>query len=155
MRYRAIGLFTILAAAANPAQANLPRAEVHAIDAGGIGRALGTIDIVPAAAGVKLVANLTRLPPGEHGLQVHEHGECGPGPDAQGTPAAGMAAGAVWQAADTAGAEQPFIFATADGSAIGAAILPGVADAEALRGRSLVVLANRRDGARIACGVIR
>ena len=40
MRVPAIGLFMILAAAADPAQANLPRAEVHAIDADGVGRGL-------------------------------------------------------------------------------------------------------------------
>jgi Cu-Zn family superoxide dismutase len=136
------------------AQAAEVRAQISLITPEGIGQPIGAVRITDAAAGAKLVTELRRLPPGEHGFQLHTNGDCGPGPDGQGAQAAGMAAGEPWHPAGAPSGEAPFIFAGADGSAVGALIIPGIDDVTALAGRSLVILANRRDGARIACGVI-
>ncbi len=44
------------------------------------GAAVGTVDIVPAAAGVTLKLNLKGLAPGEHALHFHQNAKC-EGPD--------------------------------------------------------------------------
>ncbi|HEX6959037.1 MAG TPA: superoxide dismutase [Cu-Zn] SodC [Ferrovibrio sp.] len=77
--------------AAKPMQKTI---EVNAIDANGIGAAIGTITAQDTRQGLMLTPNLKSLaPPGPHGLHVHDKGNCGAGPGPNGQMAAGMAAG--------------------------------------------------------------
>ena len=126
---------------AAPASAAELRAPVHLVTSGGVGAEIGTAQIVDVDSGAKLLLMLRGLPPGEHGLQFMEAGTCDP---SSGTP---------WRPAGAGSDDAPFIFVGADGAATGALILPGASAGE-LRGRALVLLEHRRDGAAIACGVI-
>ena len=45
------------------------------------GRASGTVTFIPQEQGVRVVANLSGLPPGPHGFHIHEKGDCS-APDA-------------------------------------------------------------------------
>jgi Cu-Zn family superoxide dismutase len=163
------------AALVGTAQAQELEATMHAITAQGIGDTIGTVAITPTAAGAEFVTELRGLPSGEHGFHIHEKGDCGPGPNAQGQTAAGMAAGGHW---DPAGAKAhqgpkgqghmgdlPTLVVQADGTAKGAAVAPRIKDVSQLRGKALMIHAggdNYSDqpqplgggGGRIACGVI-
>ena len=74
------------------AQGQELRAEMYLITPEAMNKPIGLVLITSTGAGVKLVADLQDLPPGQHGFHVHENGDCGPGPDGDGTIAAGMAA---------------------------------------------------------------
>ena len=65
---------------------------MNQIDEKGVGKALGTIEFDDGKEGLVIKTKLTGLPPGEHGLHVHEGGDCGP-KEKDGKMTAGMAAG--------------------------------------------------------------
>lgn len=138
----------------------------------GAGRTVGTALLAPASGGVQVVVSVNGLPPGVHGVHVHERGRC-EGPDF--TTAGGHFNPASRQhglenpAGPHAG-DLPNLTVDADGRgaltglARGAAIT-GTAASSLLRpgGTALVVHAAADDqatdpsgnsGARIACGVI-
>ena len=141
MRGRMSVLAVCVGILAAPALAAELRTPVRLVTSGVVGAEVGTAQIVDAESGAKLILMLRGLPPGEHGLQIMEAGSCDP---ASGTP---------WRPAGAGSDDAPFIFVGADGAATGALILPGAAATD-LRGRALVLLEHRRDGAAIACGVI-
>jgi Cu-Zn family superoxide dismutase len=157
------------------AQAQELRVTMNAITAEGIGEPLGTVLITQTPAGAEFVTELRGLPPGEHGFHLHEKADCGPAPNAEGTMAAGMAAGSHWDPQATKAhhgpegqghlGDLPLLVVQADGSAKGAAMAPRITDLSQLAGKSLMIHAggdNYSDqpkplgggGARIACGVI-
>lgn len=157
------------------AQAQELRVPMSRISAQGIGEPVGAVLITPAASGVTFVAELRGLPPGEHGLHVHGSGDCGPGTNASGETAAGVAAGGHWDPAGTGAhrgpegdghmGDLPHLFVQADGTAKGALLAPRIDDISELQGKALMIHAggdNYADepqplgggGARIACGVI-
>ena len=67
-------------------------ATMNFIDATGVGKVAGTIKLRETAEGLELETRLNGLPPGEHGLHLHENPSCAPGED-DGKRAAGIAAG--------------------------------------------------------------
>lgn len=157
------------------AQAQELKATMHEITAEGVGKAIGTVVITQTDAGARLVTELRGLPSGEHGFHIHEKGDCGPGPNAQGQMAAGMAAGSHWDPAGKKAhlgpegeghlGDLPALPVQADGTATSTVTAPRIADIAQLRGKALMIHAggdNYRDqpqplgggGGRIACGVI-
>lgn len=151
------------------------RVPMNKISAEGIGEPIGTVLITQTDGGAKFVAELRGLPGGERGFHIHENGDCGPGPNAQGQMAAGMAAGSHWDPEGTSThrgpegqghmGDLPVIFVQADGTAKGAVLAPRIRDIGELSGKALMIHAggdNYSDqpeplgggGGRIACGVI-
>ena len=158
------------------AQGQELRAEMYLITPEAMNKPIGLVLITSTGAGVKLVADLQGLPPGQHGFHVHENDDCGSGPDDDGTIAAGMAAGGHYDPERTAAhlgpeghghlGDLPFLTVQADGKGVGEAIAPRIKNAAQLKGKALIIHAsgdNYSDqpqplgggGARIACGIIQ
>jgi Cu-Zn family superoxide dismutase len=77
---------------ATGAQAATATVTVNKIDENGVGTAIGMLKFEDTSAGLKITADLLRLPAGNHGFHVHANGNCGPGEE-NGNKAAGLAAG--------------------------------------------------------------
>jgi Cu-Zn family superoxide dismutase len=149
---------------------------VNAIDASGVGAAIGTITFRDTPQGLMAEPKLTGLPAGPHGFHIHQNPDCGPGPGANNQPAAGMAAGGHYDPQDTkahhgphdkAGhlGDLPVLVVDKDGAANLPVLAPRLKVSN-LDGRSVMVHAggdNYADqpaplgggGGRIACGVIK
>ena len=129
---------------------------MNSIDANGIGKKVGTLDLSDTKTGLRVTPRLTDLPPGDH-------------------PAAGMPAGGHYDPADTGKhlgpqgdghkGDMPVLTVEASGKATKAATVPHLTLADA-KGRSIVIHAGGDDysdqpapsgggGARIACGVVK
>jgi Cu-Zn family superoxide dismutase len=156
------------------ADAATAMATINSISTTGIGKALGTVTFTDSAEVLLITPKLSGLPPGPHGLHVHEKGDCGPGMN-EGKPAAGFAAGGHYDPAhtkkhlgplSTAGhhGDLPVLVVDSKGDATEAVTAPHLTVAE-IRGRSIMIHAggdNYSDtpkplgggGARIACGLI-
>jgi Cu/Zn superoxide dismutase len=91
----------ILVAAASAAHAASETIIMNSIDANGVGKKFGTLDLSDTKEGLRVVPRLTDLPPGDHGFHVHVNPDCGPGGGPNGQPAAGMAAGGHYDPANT------------------------------------------------------
>ena len=149
------------------------RVPVSKITAEGVGQQIGTLLLMDSRSGLRIEAALGNLPPGVHGLHIHEKGDCGPGMK-DGKMQAGMAAGSHYDPAATgrhAGpmgdghkGDLPVLEVDQDGNATGmvSALHLSVAD---VRGRAIVIHGgsdNYSDqpkplgggGERIACGVV-
>jgi Cu/Zn superoxide dismutase len=74
---------------------------MNAIDAGGIGKEIGTLELSDTEAGLRVTPRLAGLPPDDHGFHVHVNPNCGPGNGPNGQPAAGMTAGGHYDPANT------------------------------------------------------
>jgi superoxide dismutase, Cu-Zn family len=152
-----------------------PGATMNKVNAEGIGEAIGTVTATMSPAGAVFNLNLKDLPPGAHGLHIHENGACGPG-IVNGNSAPAGAAGGHWDSGHTGKHEGPMgsghsgdlpaLDVAADGTAVRTLTAPHLKDLEAVRGHALVIHAggdNYSDqpaplgggGARIACGVIK
>lgn len=104
MPLRLIGMAAgmAIAAAIAPASAAEVTVEMHRVSAEGIGDPIGTVVFRDSAEGGSVViATMTGLQPGPHGLHLHENGSCEPGEDDQGEMAAAMAAGGHWDPEQT------------------------------------------------------
>src|SRR3954464_12255619 len=158
------------------AQGQEVRADMYLITPGAVDQPVGQVLITSSGAGTKFVADLHGLLPGQHRLHVHEDGRGGPGPDATGALAPGMAAGGDSDPERTGAhrgpegnghlGDLPVLTVQPDGRGVGEAFAPRIKDASRLKGRALVVHAggdNYSDtpapdgggGARIACGIIQ
>lgn len=168
--------FAILSASAVlAAEKSIP---IHAISANGTGMGLGTILAKDTPQGLLLTPDLKQIgqPAGPRGFHLHEKGDCGVGPGADGRPAPGMAAGGHFDpnktgkhhgphARDGHKGDLPPLVVNADGTAT----LPVIAPQLKLRdltGKALMIHAggdNYSDtpaplgggAGRIACGVIK
>jgi Cu-Zn family superoxide dismutase len=165
-----------LLAASGAASAATKTATMNAIDANGIGAAIGTITFRDTPQGLMVEPKLTGLPAGAHGFHVHENANCGPGPGANNQPAAGMAAGGHYDpkatkkhrgplAKDGHLGDLPVLVVDKDGRADLPVLAPHLKTSN-LAGRSVMVHAggdNYDDtpaplgggGGRIACGVVK
>jgi superoxide dismutase, Cu-Zn family len=163
----------LLAATARAAVATA-EATVNSISAAGLGARLGTVTFTDTTGGLLITPKLSGLPPGGHGLHIHEKGDCGPGMN-QGKSAAGFAAGGHYDPGhtkkhlgpfSTAGhrGDLPVLVVDSRGDATEAVTAPHLT-VQQIRGRSIMIHAggdNYSDtpaplgggGARIACGVI-
>jgi len=172
----AIATGCLLLAATSVATAKAPKpvkVSMNLIDTTGVGKSIGTITIAQTAKGLQLVPALKGLPPGEHGLHVHENGSCAPA-DKDGQPTAGQAAGGHYDPDGTKAhkgpgggghkGDLPKLVVGAKGTANSKIEVPGLKLAD-VAGRALVIHEggdNYSDtpkplgggGTRIACGVI-
>ena len=148
---------------------------VNAIDAGGIGKEIGTLGFLRHRNWFAGDATPGKLPPGDHGFHVHVNPNCGPGNGPSGQPAAGMAAGGHYDPANTGkhlgplGAghkgDLPALTVDADGRATKDVVAPHLKVSD-LKSHSIMIH-GRSDttsdqpaplgggGARIACGVTK
>lgn len=165
----------VLTLAAGPALAAKATITMHAIDASGIGAAIGTIEARDTRQGLELTPKLAGLPVGPHGIHVHQNGNCGTA-EQDGKTVPGLAAGGhfdphasgkhlgPWNEAGHRG-DLPALSVNGDGGATEMLLAPHLKVAD-LKGRAIVIHAgadNYADdpkplgggGARIACGVVK
>lgn len=170
----ALAVFTLAAPAAMAAEKSIP---IHAISANGVGMALGTIMAKDTPQGLLLTPDLKQVgQPGPHGFHLHERGDCGVGPGADGRPAPGMAAGGHFDPHKTGRhhgphargghkGDLPPLVVNPDGTATLPVLAPQLKVAD-LSGKALMIHAggdNYSDdpaplgggGGRIACGVVK
>jgi Cu-Zn family superoxide dismutase len=160
---------------ATRAHAADPTAAINKVSADGIGEAIGSATVSMSPGGAVFQVDVKGLPPGAHGMHVHDGGACGPGP-VNGTVVAAGAAVGHWDSGHTGKHEGPMgaghsgdlpvLDVAADGSAKVSLTAPHIKDLDAVRGHALVIHAggdNYSDqpaplgggGARIACGVLK
>jgi Cu-Zn family superoxide dismutase len=172
----AIGVPALLAGLAWAEAALAERAVVtmHEITPEGTGKQLGTITLTDTDAGLQLAFQLKGLPPGEHGIHVHEKGSCDAA-SKDGEMQAGLGAGAHYDPAHSGHHLGPngqghlgdLELISVDASGIDTEITTAkrlhLSD---IRGRAIIIHAggdNYADqpkplgggGARIACGIIK
>ena len=156
-----------------PAMAEELTVTIHAIDAKGVGAAIGSVRLVDTPKGLSVRPKLKNLTPGQHGFHVHEHPNCGP-KDKDGKPVAGLAAGGHYDPhasgrhagpqADGHLGDLAALEVAADGSAAKEVLAPRLKVAD-IKGRALMIHEggdNYADvpkplgggGGRIACGLI-
>jgi superoxide dismutase, Cu-Zn family len=130
-------------------------------------QASGTVQLTQEPGGVRLVADLSGLTPGEHGFHVHEVGDCS-APDASSAGDHFNPTGATHGAPGTGThhlGDLGNVTADASGNARLDRVFPGLTleGDQSIVGRALVVHASEDDlasqpsgesGARVACGVI-
>lgn len=148
--------------------------EMHAVDAKGAGKPVGTVTASETKYGVVFAPELQGLAPGMHGFHLHQNPSCEP-KEQDGKPVPALAAGGHYDPDNTGkhGApwgdghrgDLPPLYVDASGKANQPVLAPRVKMSD-LKGRSLMVHAggdNHADhpaplgggGARVACGVIR
>ena len=148
---------------------------MNMIDANGVGKSIGTLDLTDTNEGLRIMPHLDGLPPGDHGFHVHVNPNCGPGNGPNGQPAAGIAAGGHYDPANTGKhlgpngeghkGDLPVLTVDASGKATKAVVAPHLTVAD-VKGHSIMIHAggdNYSDqpmplgggGARIACGVAK
>jgi superoxide dismutase, Cu-Zn family len=163
----------IFVSAASIAYAASTTVNINAIDANGVGKKIGTIELFDTNKGLRITPQLTELPPGDHGFHIHVNPNCGPGSGPNGQPAAAMAAGGHYDPANTGKhlgpqgeghkGDMPVLTVDASGKATKAVTAPHLTVSD-VKGRSIMIHAggdNYSDqpaplgggGARIACGV--
>ena len=146
---------------------------LHAVDARGVGKSIGTVHAADSKDGLLLTPNLAGLTPGQHGFHVHDKPDCGPALK-DGKMAAAMAAAGHLDPDQTGKHEGPAghghrgdlpaLVVNAAGLATQSVTAPHLKVAD-LHGHALMLHAggdNYSDqpkplgggGARVACGVI-
>lgn len=163
----------LLAATAIPAQAERITIPMNAVDAQGVGAALGTVVAEDSRRGVVFTPDLSGLQPGIHGFHVHTNPSCAP-KDQDGKAVPALSAGGHYDPSGSGRHEGPWgdghlgdlpaLFVTADGRSTHPVLAPRLRVSD-LAGRSLMIHAggdNHADhpeklgggGARIGCGVV-
>jgi len=148
---------------------------INMIDANGVGKNIGTLELSDTNGGLRITPQLADLPPGDHGFHVHVNPNCGPGNGPNGQPAAGIAAGGHYDPANTGKhlgplgdghkGDVPVLSVDASGKATKAVVAPHLTVAE-VKGHAIMIHAggdNYSDqpaalgggGGRIACGVAK
>jgi Cu-Zn family superoxide dismutase len=166
-----LAMGSLIPAAALAEEVTIP---IHAIDAGGVGEALGTVQAEDGPDGLRLTPSISGLEPGQHGFHLHEKPNCGPA-ERDGQMTAGLAAGGHFDPAKTKKhlgpsgeghlGDLPLIEVGADGAAAETALVAPRLKVADLRGHALVIHAkgdNYSDkpeplggaGGRVACGVV-
>jgi Cu-Zn family superoxide dismutase len=161
-----------LGAVAPVAQAEM-RVKMNAVNAQGIGEAVGQVVISESPYGLVFAPSLKGLPPGLHGFHVHENASCD-AREKEGKPVAALAAGGHYDPAATKQhglpwgkghlGDLPALFVDAEGNASNPVLAPRLKMSD-LQGRSLMIHAggdNHADhpallgggGARLVCGVV-
>lgn len=145
---------------------------ISLIDENGVGEEIGTVKAEDTEYGLLLTPSLSNLPPGTHGLHLHQNPDCGPG-EKDGKIAPGIAAGGHYDPEDTETHQGPYsdghlgdlpvLIVDETGTASLPVLAPRLTTAD-LEERSLMVHEggdNYSDepelgggGSRIACGVI-
>jgi Cu-Zn family superoxide dismutase len=157
------------ARAADDLHATLERATTE-----GAGPSIGSVTITSSAGGAVFKVDLKGLPPGPHGIHVHENGSCGP-TMMNGVRIPAGAAGGHFDPAHAGKHEGPMghghlgdlplLNVAADGTSTQTLTAPSIKDIAQLKGHALVIHAggdNYSDepaplgggGARLACGTI-
>jgi Cu-Zn family superoxide dismutase len=164
----------LLSAASLAAPAELRATMQHATQ-DGTGATLGTVTISLSTEGAVFKLNLKGLPPGPHGLHVHENGDCGP-TMMNGVRIPAGAAGRHWDPEMTFKHEGPtgtghlgdlpVMEVGADGTATQSLTAPRIRDLDGLKGHALIIQVggdNYSDepspggggGIRLACGIMQ
>lgn len=139
---------------------------------GGIGPAIGTIQLADTKDGLRLTPLLRSLGPGPHRLEIYENGDCGPG-EFGGKKIAAGAAGAPLKGDKSGGPENskdkghlvdlPPLMVNKDSIARAPVTAQGIKLVQ-VKGRAIVIHASEENlparpessgGNRLACGVIR
>ncbi len=149
-------------------------ADMTLINDQGVGRSIGAVYFIDTPEGLEVTAELTGLPPGQHGFHVHEFASCAP-QEKDGKMTAGLAAGGHFDPKKTGRhmgpgkgghmGDLPALNVNAEGKADRVERVKGLT-AKEIKGHALVIHAggdNYSDqpqplgggGARIACGVIK
>ena len=175
--FRALPPSIAIAAAlvATPALCATVKTELARALPEGSGEAVGTAVVSDSPKGAVITLDLHGLPPGPHGLHLHQNGSCAPGPGPDGKTIPAGAAGGHWDPAQTGhhlgpeGAghmgDLPRVAVGPLGTAKTQLLAPRIKDVTALRGHTLMLHAggdNYSDtpplgggGARFACGVLQ
>lgn len=160
---------TLAATAPALAQDDAITADLHAVNAEGVGDQMGTLTVRPSDSGLYVTVRAQGFEPGEHGFHIHQNPSCEP---ADGTP--GGAAGGHWDPEDTGThrgpvgdghlGDMPALNADADGSIDQVVELPRIDDPAMLRGHAVIIHQGGDTysdepslgggGARVACAVI-
>lgn len=167
----ALALFAASATLAHAAEVTVT---LNAVDAKGVGAAVGTVRIVETPYGLAFFPKLTGLTPGVHGFHVHEKPACGTA-EQNGAQVPALAAGGHYDPANTKKHGEPWgdghlgdlpaLYVAADGTANNPVLAPRMKQLSDVNNRSIMVHAggdNHADhpaplgggGARVACGVI-
>jgi Cu-Zn family superoxide dismutase len=172
---KALGAFVAGATliAVGSAWAGQTTVTMRLIDAKGVGPEIGTIRAENTRYGLLLTPDLKGLPPGLHGVHVHENPDCG-AKAKDGKTVAGGAAGGHYDPKGTGRHEGPFgaghlgdlpvLVVAGDGAATNPVLAPRL-DVADIKGRALIIHAggdNYSDvpkklgggGPRIACGLV-
>jgi Cu-Zn family superoxide dismutase len=172
---RALPLSLIAALVAGPALAASVHAELARALPEGPGAPVGTVTFTDSPQGAVIALDLHGLPPGEHGLHLHQNASCATGPGPDGKPVPAGAAGAHWDPGQTGHhmgpegqghmGDLPRVDVGADGTVKTKLTAPRIKDVTALHGHAVMLHAggdNYSDtpplgggGARWACGVIQ
>jgi Cu-Zn family superoxide dismutase len=172
--FRALSLSFAIAAAATPALSATVRTDLARATPEGPGAPVGTATIADSPKGAVIALDLKDLPPGQHGLHLHQNGSCAPGPGPDGKTIPAGAAGGHWDPGQTGHhlgpqgqghmGDLPRVEVGPDGTAKTSLVAPRIKDVTALRGHALMLHAggdNYTDtpplgggGARLACGVL-
>ena len=156
------------------ASAETLNAQINAVDAQGVGKTLGAVNIETSEYGLVFRPELSGLKPGVHGFHIHAKGSCKP-EDKDGKPVPAGAAGGHWDPKNTGKHGEPWgdghlgdlpaLMVGTDGKANQPVLAPRIKSLGDIKGLALMVHQggdNHSDhpqpvgggGARIACGVI-
>lgn len=102
-RFPALAALAALSAtllSATAALADTATVTINKITPDGVGEAIGKATITDSSSGAVIAIEVAGIPPGEHGMHVHEKGDCGAG-ERDGKKVAGFAAGPHYDPAKT------------------------------------------------------